>query len=134
MILFIGILIGLIFGLSIGFFLLHKNKQENKNNKTKKFTKRGLLHNEFTITDNITSKQTTIKCQYEIEEIESTDTLTKVRVIQMIPSNSEWNSVNNKRRLREMIDGSWVETNSIKWITTAAEKRNQKIDEILNKK
>ena len=134
MILFIGILIGLIFGLSIGFFLLHKKNQENKDYKTKKFIKRGLIHNEFTITDNITSKQTTIKCQYEIEEIESTDTLTKVRVIQMTPSNSEWNSENNKRRLREMIDGSWVETNSIKWITTAAEKRNQKIDEILNKK
>jgi hypothetical protein len=119
---FLGILVGFIFGLSIGFFLWYKKKQ-------KKFTKRGLLDKEFTITDtdNKTFNKHTIKCQYEIEEIESTDTLTKVRVIQMSPSNSEWNSANNKNRLKEMI-----ETNDIKWITTAADVRNRKIDEILN--
>jgi hypothetical protein len=122
---FLGILVGFIFGLSIGFFLWYKKKQ-------KKFTKRGLLDKEFTITDNKTFNKHTIKCQYEIEEIESTDTLTKVRVIQMSPSNSEWNSANNKNRLKEMIDGSWIETNDIKWITTAADVRNRKIDEILN--
>ena len=31
-----------------------------------------------------------------------------------------------------MIDKSWISSDDITWITTAADKRNKKIDEILN--
>ena len=45
---------------------------------------------------------------------------------------SEYNSEYNKKKLTDMVDKTWVNSSDITWITTAADKRNKKIDEILN--
>ena len=123
---FIGILIGFILGLPIGFIKWKKPAV------VEKYSRRGLLGKEFTVTDGITGKQSTVECNFEIGELESTDTLSKVEVIFVQSNQSEYNSEYNKKRLTQMVDKTWVNSKDIKWITTVSQVRNQKIDEILN--
>lgn len=125
---FVGILIGFILGLPIGF-IKWKKKQEPV---VEKYTRRGLLGKEFTVTDGITGRKGTVECNFEIGELESTDTLSKIEVIFVKSNQSEYNTDYNKKRLIDMINNTWVNSNDIMWITTAADVRNKKIDEILN--
>lgn len=64
--------------------------------------------------------------------MESTDKLSKIEVIEIKSNQSEYNTDYNKKRLTDMVDKTWVISSEITWITTAADKRNKKIDEILN--
>ena len=64
--------------------------------------------------------------------MESTDKLSKIEVIEIKSNQSEYNTDYNKKRLTDMVDKTWVNSSDITWITTAADKRNKKIDEILN--
>jgi len=64
--------------------------------------------------------------------LESTDRLSKIEVIEIKSNQSEYNTDYNKKRLTDMVDKTWVSSSEITWITTAADKRNKKIDEILN--
>lgn len=64
-------------------------------------------------------------------ELESTDTLSKIEVIDLKPSQSSYNTDYERKRLSEMVDKSWEESKEIHWITTVADKRNQKIDQLL---
>jgi hypothetical protein len=101
---FLGILIGLILGLPIGFIKWKKKPQV-----VEKYTRRGILQKEF-----------------------STDKLSKIEVISFTPANSEYHTDYYKKKLTELIDKSWINSKDINWITTAADVRNKKIDEILN--
>ncbi len=125
---FIGILIGFILGLPIGFIKWKKKTAP----KVEKYTRRGLLGKEFSVTDGITGRKSTVECNFEIGELESTDTLSKVEVIFVQSNQSEYNTDINKKRLIEMINKTWVNSKDIHWITTTADKRNQKIDQVLN--
>lgn len=124
----LGILIGLILGVPIGFI-----KWKKKTIPVEKYSRRGLLQREFTVTDGITGNKTTVECDFEVGELESTDKLSKIEVIFVRSNQSEYNSDYNKKRLTDMIDKSWVNSKDIIWITTAADKRNQKIDQVLGK-
>ncbi len=125
---FIGILIGFILGLPIGFIKWKKKSTPV----VEKYTRRGLLGKEFSVTDGITGRKSTVECNFEIGELESTDTLSKVEVIFVQSNQSEYNTDINKKRLIEMINKTWVNSKDIHWITTTADKRNQKIDQVLN--
>jgi hypothetical protein len=122
----LGILIGFILGLPIGFIKWKKKPVPEK------YIRRGLLQKSFSVTDNLTSRKTTVDVMYEIGELESTDKLSKIEVIDLKSDQSEYNTEHNKKRLVDMIDKSWVNSNDITWITTVADVRNKKIDEILN--
>lgn len=124
---FLGILIGLILGLPVGFI-----KWKKKPVVVEKYTRRGILQKEFSSTDNSTGKVSPIHVQYEIGELESTDKLSKIEVISFTPANSEYHTDYYKRKLTELIDKSWIDSKEVNWITTAADVRNKKIDEILN--
>lgn len=124
---FLGILIGFILGLPVGFI-----KWKKKPVVVEKYTRRGILQKEFSSTDNITGKVSPIHVQYEIGELESTDKLSKIEVISFTPANSEYHTDYYKKKLTELIDKSWIDSKDINWITTAADVRNKKIDEILN--
>ncbi len=124
---FLGILIGLILGLPVGFI-----KWKKKPVVVEKYTRRGILQKEFSTTDGITGKVSSIHVQYEIGELESTDKLSKIEVISFTPANSEYHTDYYKKKLTELIDKSWINSKDINWITTAADFRNKKIDEILN--
>ena len=123
---FLGILIGLILGLPIGFI-----KWKKKPVVVEKYNRRGILQKEFSTTDGITGRKSTIEVQYEIGELESTDKLSKIEVISFTPANSEYHTDYYKKKLTELIDKSWIDSKDINWITTAADKRNQKIDQLL---
>jgi len=125
---YLGIIIGFILGLPIGF-IKWKRKPEPV---VEKYSRRGLLQKSFSVTDNLTNRKNTIDVQYEIGELESTDKLSKIEVIVLKADQSEYNSEYNKKRLLDMVDKTWVSSDDITWITTAADKRNKKIDEILN--
>ena len=124
----IGILIGFILGLPIGFIKWKKKSTPV----VEKYSRRGLLQKNFSVTDNITTRKNTVDVQYEIGELESTDKLSKIEVIVLKADQSEYNSEYNKKRLLEMVDKTWISSDDITWITTAADKRNKKIEEILN--
>jgi hypothetical protein len=123
---YLGILIGIIVGFSFS-----KIKWKKKPI-VEKYIRRGILKKEYTTTDAITGRKNTISVQYEIGELESTDKLSKVEVITLTPSQSEYLSDFYKKKLTELIDKSWIDTKEINWITTTADVRNKKIDEILN--
>ena len=125
---FLGILIGFILGLPIGFIKWKKKPTPV----VEKYSRRGLLQKSFSITDQITTRKSTVEATYEIGELESTDKLSKVEVIELNSDQSEFNSDYNKKRLSDMVNKTWVSSSDITWITTAADTRNKKIDEILN--
>lgn len=124
----LGILIGFILGLPIGFIKWKKKPTQV----VEKYSRRGLLKKSFSVTDNITSRKSSVDVMYEIGELESTDILSKIEVIDLKSDQSEYNTEHNKKRLIDMIDKSWINSDDITWITTAADIRNKKIDEILN--
>jgi hypothetical protein len=124
----IGILIGFILGLPIGFIKWKKKTVPI----VEKYSRRGLLQKNFSVTDNLTTRTKSVDVQYEIGELESTDKLSKIEVIGLKSDQSEYNSEYNKKKLTDMVDKTWVNSSDITWITTAADKRNKKIDEILN--
>ena len=121
----LGILIGLILGLPIGFI------KWNKKPVVEKYLRRGLLHKQYSVTENNTGRVSTIECVFEVGELESTDTLSKIEVIDLKPNRSEYNTDYERKRLTTMVDKSWENSKDIRWITTTADKRNQKIEEIL---
>jgi hypothetical protein len=125
---YLGILIGFILGLPIGFIKWKKKPTPV----VEKYSRRGLLQKNFSVTDNLTTRTKSVDVQYEIGELESTDKLSKIEVIVLKADQSEYNSEYNKKRLLDMVDKTWVSSDDITWITTAADKRNKKIDEILN--
>jgi len=125
---FLGILIGFILGLPIGFIKWKKKPTQV----VEKYSRRGLLQKSFSVTDNLTNRKSTVDVMYEIGELESTDKLSKIEVIEIKSNQSEYNTEHNKKRLTDMVDKTWIDSDDITWITTAADKRNKKIDEILN--
>jgi hypothetical protein len=125
---YLGILIGFILGLPIGFIKWKKKSTPV----VEKYSRRGLLQKNFSVTDNLTNRKNSVDVQYEIGELESTDKLSKIEVIVLKADQSEYNSEYNKKRLLEMVDKTWISSDDITWLTTAADKRNKKIEEILN--
>ena len=125
---YLGILIGFILGVPIGFIKWKKKPVPI----VEKYSRRGLLEKSFSVTDALTTRKSTVEVVCEIGELESTDKLSKIEVIEIKSNQSEYNTDYNKKRLTDMVDKTWVSSDDITWITTAADKRNKKIDEILN--
>ena len=125
---FLGILIGFILGLPIGFIKWKKKSVPV----VEKYSRRGLLKKNFSITSELTTRAKSVDVQYEIGELESTDKLSKIEVIELKSDQSEYNTDFNKKKLTDMVNKTWVNSSDITWITTAADVRNKKIDKILN--
>ena len=122
----LGILIGIIIGVLFTITLANIANKEEKVD-IEKYIRRGLLQKNFT-----TNLNGSVDVMYEIGELESTGSLSKIEVIELKADKSEYNSEYQKKRLTEMIDKSWVNSKDITWITTTSETRNKKIDQILN--
>lgn len=122
----LGILIGIIIGVLFTITLANIANKEEKVD-IEKYIRRGLLQKNFT-----TNLNGSVDVMYEIGELESTGSLSKIEVIELKADKSEYNSEFQKKRLTEMIDKSWVNSKDITWITTTSETRNKKIDQILN--
>lgn len=119
-----GILLGFLIGYQTG-------KPKEKKIVKEKYSRRGLYKNDYSISNNGV-KSTDITVTFEVGEIESTDTLSKVEVISIKTNRSEFNKNDSEQeKLKVMIDNSWIESKDIQWITTIAQIRNDKIDQIL---
>ena len=131
----VGFLIGgLIFGI-IGF-LIGNQKEEEKERETKKeepnYIRRGIWSNGYSGGSGENKKK--FEVQFELGEIESTSTKSKVVVISLVSSRSEYNDAVTKKRLSEMVDNTWMLSTDIEWIDETSKMRNDKIDQILNGK
>lgn len=106
----LGILIGLVLG--IGGTLLFNYLQKN---------------------NRYTSGSESFSVQFELGELEATSTRSKVKVISMVASQSKYNNLTTKSKLKEMVDLTWMNSSDIEWIEDdLAKRRNDKIDKILN--
>lgn len=123
----LGILIGIIIGIGtvlfVNILIFFKDKESS-------YLRRGLIRGDYVITDPLSTDK--INVQFEVGELESTDTRSKVVVISLVTDNSLYNqSEIEKKKLSSMIDMSWVKSSDIEWITSSSDSRNKKIDEIL---
>jgi hypothetical protein len=129
----IGFLVGgLIFGI-IGFLI--GNQKEEKERETKKeepkYIRRGIWSNGYSGRSGENKKD--FEVQFELGEVESTSTKSKVEVISMVASRSEFNDTTTKKKLSEMVDNTWMLSTDIEWIDETSKMRNDKIDQILGK-
>jgi len=125
-----GLLIGL-----LGFFIgrsgeeKDSNKEETKKDEVK-YLRRGIWENTYSAGSG--DKKKDFEVQFELGEIESTSTKSKVVVISLSCSKSEYNDKVYKKKLSEMVDNTWMVSSDIEWIDDTAKVRNDKIDQILN--
>jgi len=106
---------------------LFKRKTKQELNQRK-----GLLIKNFSVSNAYTGKTGTIQGEFEILELERTNTKSKVKVINYHSNKSDYNSGSEKQELIKMIDESWIESNEIEWIEKSAQdKREEKLNELL---
>jgi|GEM_PF-3885865 len=128
-----GIIIGFIFG-----SFSNMNKIKSKKLNEVKNLKRGIINRKYT-SESPFEKSESVDVDIEIYEVECTNTKSKIKIIRdeknnpsIIFSNSKFNTNQSKKKVIDFIDNSWVETNSIEWITdTLSTQREQKINKIL---
>jgi len=126
----IGFLVGgLVFGV-LGF-LVGNSKSEDTKTKEPKYTRRGIWTNDYSIGSG--DKRKSLEVQFELGELESTSTKSKVQVISMSVSKSEFNNESTKKTLSGMINYTWLSSSDIEWIDDTSKNRNDKIDQILGK-
>lgn len=133
----IGFLIGgLIFGV-LGFVVGNSKSEDTKNTKTKlpsksnkEYNRRGIWTNGYSGGAGENKKK--FEVQFELGEVESTSNKSKVEVISMASSCSEYNDDLTRKKISEMVNNTWMLSSDIEWIDETSKMRNDKIDQILN--
>jgi hypothetical protein len=121
----LGILIGLILGVSSTCLYFLSNSKDKK--VKDKFLRRGIWTNTYT-----TVAGRPFHVQFELGELEKTSTRSKVEIISMTADQSEFNTDLTKKRISEMVNNTWINSEGIEWIEDdLAKKRNDRIEEIL---
>lgn len=122
-------IIGLVIGFIIGFIIGLVIKPKESKKEVKKYKRRGILNKSYSNPD----KNEKFDVQFEIGEIESTGKKSKIVVIECIANQVSYNTDDSKKLILKMVNNTWVDSNNIEWISDdIAEKRNEKIDQILN--
>ena len=121
----IGILVGLILGTgSTSLYFLSSSKDKKVK---EKFLRRGIFTNTYT-----TVGGKSFDVQFELGELEKTSTRSKVEIISLTANQSEFNTDSTKKRISDMINNTWINSDGIEWIEDdLAKKRNDKIEQIL---
>ena len=113
------------------YFLIDKLNKGIKNESPKVNKRRGIYNKSFSATKGIS--KSSVDCQYELEEIERTKNKSKVKVLSLKPGSSKYLESNWLKQFKDIINETWIDSSEIDWIEDdLAEKRNQKIDELLN--
>lgn len=100
--------------------------------KSKVYKRRGIYEHQLSTTGDFIEKSVSFLVTMEVEEIESTNNKSKIRILSVKASQSQFNTDSYINTIKKMIDNTWVKTDSIEWITGKAEERTNKINEILN--
>jgi hypothetical protein len=128
-----GILVGLIISLLIGLILVGVDRNNKKNKEVSKYLRRGIYSTSYTTTNDVTLKKRSFDVQFELGELESTSTKSKVFVINCIPSLSDFNSDAFREKISKMVNNTWMLSTEIEWISDLAKVRGDKLDQILGK-
>ena len=130
----IGFLVGgLIFGV-LGFLVGNSKEKETETKESKKeetkYIRRGIWTNGYSGGSGENKKK--FEVQFELGEVECTSTKSKVEVISMVSSRSEYNDDLTRKKISEMVNNTWMVSTDIEWIDETSKMRNDKIDQILN--
>ena len=119
----------------IGFLVGNSKEKETETKESKKeepnYIRRGIWSNGYSGGSGENKKK--FEVQFELGELESTSTKSKVEVISMVASRSECNDNQTKQKLAEMVNYTWMLSSDIEWIDDTSKNRNDKIDQILGK-
>ena len=105
-------------GYFISYFISHRKVKSNN--------RRGILKRSYTSTTD------TFDVQFEVEEIDSSETKSKLHVINCIPSMSDYTGVVYKEKLKSLVENFWIESTEVEWVITKSSARAKKIDDILS--
>ena len=116
---FIGLVIGILSTLLIGYLISKKPTKM-------KILRRGIYTNEYVNK----SDGSTFSVQFEIGEVERTESKSKVTVLSTVFSATRYMS--DESGIRKMVENSWIKSSEIEWIKkTTQQERNEKINEVL---
>ena len=116
---FIGLVIGILSTLLIGYLISKKPTKM-------KILRRGIYTNEYVNK----SDGSTFSVQFEIGEVERTESKSKVTVLSTVFSDTRYMS--DESGIRKMVENSWIKSSEIEWIKkTTQQERNEKINEVL---
>lgn len=121
----ISLLIGLVLGIMIGVTYSYFS------NSKPKFQRRGIYDLSYVV--NRYNYNGKVNIQYEIGEIESTDTKSKVEVISLVSDQQRFNTPEERKIFKDAINHSWVKSVNIEWIDSKASIRNKKINQVIGK-
>ena len=115
-------------------FFSSKRSDKKSANMEKTYLRKGLYTQKYQVTQ-LGVKVREIEVDFEVAEIERTQTKSKVKVLDMVSTSADYNSASGQRdKLKSMVENSWVNSSEIEWIEEdLSEKRNEKINKILNK-
>lgn len=135
----LGIVFGVLFtfiGIGIYGLFSTKDKVEKDKNIAKTYIRRGIWENDYTSQNSNSVYGDLIKetftVQFELGEVESTGSKSKVEVISMNCRKSQFNTEATFTKIKGMVNGTWMLSSEIEWIDDRAKERNSKIDGILN--
>ena len=95
------------------------------------FLRKGIYDHSFEIS-NLSGKYQ-VPVQFEVGELERTGSRSKIEVISVFPSQSKFSTDEDKERMKDLINHTWIQSNSVEWVADdVTEKRNQKIDQLLS--
>lgn len=124
----LSIIIGFFLGCGVTLYFKRTLKTSKKN----KYLRRGIYDHTFDATSS-SSKVEKVSAQFEVGELERTVNKSKIEVIRVTPNQSEYSTENYKKKMIDLINHSWISSNSFDWIEDdMSEKRNQKIEQLLS--
>jgi gas vesicle protein len=128
----IGFLIGGLIFAVLGFLVGNSKSEETTKSKNKEsnYIRRGIWNNGYSVGSGENKKKFGV--QFELGEVESTSTKSKVEVISMVSSCSEYNDDLTRKKISDMVNNTWMLSTDIEWIDDTSKMRNDKIEQILN--
>jgi hypothetical protein len=96
-----------------------------------RYLRRGILFRTYSVHEGST-KTGEMNCQLEVGELERTDKMSKIEIINYIPSGTQHATPETEKNIRKIVDGLWIETSEIQWIVDSVEdQRDKKLEQIL---
>jgi hypothetical protein len=130
--LILGIITGICLGVigSVFYTMSKKEPKKEESQITKTYIRRGIWENDYSCQSDIGKESFTV--QFELGELESTGTKSKVEVIRMSCKRSQFNNESTFTKIKSMVNETWMSSSEIEWIDDRSKERNSKIDNILN--
>lgn len=133
--LILGIIVGICLGVigSVFYTMSNTNTKPMKEPESPKvYIRRGIWENEYSVRNQDLEGKEDFTVQFELGELESTGSKSKVEIISMSAKKSRFNNENTYNNIKGMVNGTWMLSSEIDWIDDRSKERNSKIDNILN--